>query len=91
MNENLDLVTCLEWSSKQQSLLSVQRSSSVQQEVLAVEQARQVKLNMSHSMFLFLILPTVEEDCVANVWLQQQRTIPTSSSYWKSQNFGAQR
>ena len=40
MNENLDLVTCLDWSSKQQSLLSVQRSSSVQQEVLAVEQVR---------------------------------------------------
>ena len=40
MNENLDLVTCLDWSSKQQNLLSVQRSSSVQQEVLAVEQVR---------------------------------------------------
>ena len=40
MTENLDLVTCLDWSSKQQSLLSLQRSSSVQQEVLAVEQVR---------------------------------------------------
>lgn len=40
MNENLDLVTCLEWNSKQQNVLSVQRSSSVQQEVLAVEQVR---------------------------------------------------
>ena len=44
MTENLDLVTCLEWSSKQQSVLSVQRSSSVQQEVLAVEQLSRGRL-----------------------------------------------
>lgn len=44
MNENLDLVTCLDWSSKQQSLLGVQRSSSVQQEVLAVEQVSRGRL-----------------------------------------------
>ena len=41
MTENMDLVTCLEWTSKQQSS-SIQRSSSVQQEVLAVEQVRKV-------------------------------------------------
>ena len=41
MNENLDLVTCLEWTSKQQSSASP-KSSSVQQEVLAVEQVRKV-------------------------------------------------
>ena len=40
MTENLDLVTCLDWTSKQQTVLSLQRSSSVQQEVLAVEQVR---------------------------------------------------
>ena len=46
---------------------------------------------MSHSVLVFLILPTVEEDSVAAVWLQQQRTILTLLSYWKSQHFGAQR
>ena len=40
MTENQDLVTCLDWTSKHQTLLSLQRSSSVQQEVLAVEQVR---------------------------------------------------
>ena len=54
MNENLDLVTCLEWTSKHQSD-SNQKSSSVEQEVLAVEQVRKVleKLDTPTNLFTF--------------------------------------